>query len=432
MGEPKRRIGESDAAENQARMRSAEHVRLRRVGPFCVGAELARGGMASVHVATLDPSQRTPSTPEAEVFAIKIMLAERADDGDFVEMFFDEARIASRIRHENVCAVHRFGEVDDTLYLTMPLLDGVQLGALRRAVVAAGLPRDPAWRRVAVRIVSDACAGLHAAHELVDDAGAPLCVVHRDVSPQNVLVCRDGTTKVLDFGIARAAHRIHATSVGVVKGKFAYIAPEQILGTGVDRRADVWSLGVLLWELLAGEPLFRRSSDLDTISAVLRPAVPPIEGVDDELFAIVREALRSEPRLRPESALAMRASLEGWLARERAVGKHDVAQLVARVLPAEEQGRPRSRSRPPRRAPSLPPAPAPARDGRDPTVRLLPRRREQVARAGATEALARPSCSGNPATGPPSRGRALPRLVLVGPSLLAIAVALAVYLLATH
>ena len=428
MGEPKRALDEGAAVEREARAHSADYVRVRRVGPFCVGQELARGGMASVHVATLDPAARTSATPEPEVFAIKIVLAERADDGDFVEMFFDEVRIASRIRHENVCAVYRFGEVDDALYLTMPLLDGVQLGALRRAAVAAGVIGDPRWQRIAVRIVSDACAGLHAAHELTDDAGAPLAVVHRDVSPQNVFVCRDGVTKVLDFGIARAAHRIHATNVGVVKGKFAYIAPEQILGGEVDRRADVWSLSVLLWELLAGEPLFRRSTDLDTIGAVLRPAVPPIAGVDDELFAIVREALRSEARLRHPTAMALRDALERWLARVGGARTSDVGRIVQQLAPRDEPRKSRRHSRPPRRAPSPLPERAPARDGRDPTVPLVPRRRDG-ARSDLRDTV--DEGRGNPATGPPRR-RAIARAAIVGPTLLAIAIAIAVYLFATR
>jgi serine/threonine-protein kinase len=338
----------------------------RRVGPFWVGAELARGGMASVHVATVDPDARRSShTPEPAVFAIKIVLPELIDQADFVEMFLDEARITSLIQHPNVCRVFRYGEADDTLYLSMELLSGTPLGGLRRAAVELARANDPGWHRVVARIAADACAGLHAAHELTDHDGQPLQVVHRDVSPQNVFVCRDGAVKVLDFGIARAEHRLHETNVGIVKGKFAYIAPEQILASGADRRADVWSVGVVLWELLAGRTLFKRPQEYETIGAVLKPQVPFLLGVPDALNEIVQHALCVDPARRPATADAMRVALEDWLAAAGGADRADVALCVERLLPEDPT------QSAPRRAVSEPPAEL-AREARarEATVRL--------------------------------------------------------------
>lgn len=194
--------------------------------------------MASVWVA-----RTTGDGGFVHVCAVKRVHPHLAKQKQFVDMFLDEARIAARIQHPNVCRVFDFGLVEGVPYLAMEYLAGVSFSA-----VLACLSREPHPNRLVATcaLVSEAAAGLHAAHELLDPNGAPLDVVHRDISPQNLFLTFDGVVKVVDFGIASARDKVHETQTGEVKGKFAYMAPEQMRGGRVDRRADVWSLGVVL------------------------------------------------------------------------------------------------------------------------------------------------------------------------------------------
>src|SRR5688500_2571176 len=190
----------------------------RQFGRYRLCFELASGGMGTVYLARAEG----PSGFE-KLVALKRIHAHLAKDPRFVAMFLDEARIAARIHHPNVCSVIDFGTVEGSYYLTMPFVEGESLGRVMHAVSAR---RDPAARRsfwyVAARVIADACEGLHAAHELRDDVGDLLEVVHRDVSPQNTLIGYDGGVRVLDFGVASARHRLYSTATGEVKGKFAY------------------------------------------------------------------------------------------------------------------------------------------------------------------------------------------------------------------
>src|SRR5688500_2262135 len=224
----------------------------RQFGRYRLCFELASGGMGTVYLARAEG----PSGFE-KLVALKRIHEHLAKDPRFVAMFLDEARLAARIHHPNVCSVIDFGTVEDSYYLTMPFVEGESFHRLLRSLAKRG---DPGASRsfwyIAARIVAEACEGLHAAHELRDDVGEPLEVVHRDVSPQNLLIGYYGGVRVLDFGVASARHRLYSTATGEVKGKFAYIAPEQIEGQPVDRRADVWSLGVVLYECIALRRLF--------------------------------------------------------------------------------------------------------------------------------------------------------------------------------
>ena len=242
----------------------------RRLGRYELCAEMARGGMASVFL-----GRAHGLAGFEKLVAIKTIHPRYARERGFVEMFLDEARIASRITHPNVCSVFDVGDDGGVYFIAMDYLHGESLASTMRALAGRIDLVGPRWHALACAIAAEAAEGLHAAHELRDASGERLHVVHRDVSPQNVFIGYDGTVRVVDFGIARAVGRLHKTLSGVVKGKVAYMAPEQLRSEEVDRRADVWALGVVLWEMLTCERLFRRDSEGKQIRAVLEDAIPP-------------------------------------------------------------------------------------------------------------------------------------------------------------
>ncbi len=283
-------------------------------GPYRLCFQIASGGMASVYLAI----KRGPSGFSKRV-ALKRVHPHLTEEGeDFVEMFLDEARIASAIHHPNVCAVTDFGEVDGAYFMAMEYLMGESLRRLQRGLSESDI--DFRHRELmAARIIARACDGLHAAHELRDDRGQPLHVVHRDVSPQNLMIGFDGSVKVMDFGIAAARNRVHHTETGTVKGKFAYMPPEQLRGHEVDRRADIWALGVLLWETLALKRLFGKGNTSETIIAVLNDPIPPIQSVapevSDELAEVVHRALSRDRDERYATAADMSRALRLFLSK---------------------------------------------------------------------------------------------------------------------
>lgn len=315
-----------------------------RLGRYRLRFALATGGMATVYLAVAEEGPNA-----GHVFAVKRIHPHLALSRDFVDMFRDEARLASLLHHPNVCGVldyadaHAVGSAEPC-WLAMELLVGAPLARLigtraRRQV-------DPAmgarWPLVAARLVAEACEGLHVAHELRDESGRPLQVVHRDVSPHNIFVGFDGHAKVVDFGIASAAHRLHHTATGMVKGKFAYMAPEQMRGHRVDRRADVWSLGVVLWESIVGRPLFRGETESETILRALGAEVPPLASVaphaGPELAAIVDRALRVPVGERYESARELGQDL--WRivhAAAPSVSAPEVAGWMDALFPGEHE-----------------------------------------------------------------------------------------------
>jgi len=294
-------------------VRPARHPQL---GRYELRYTIATGGMATLHVAVT-----RGASGFGKVFALKLIHPHLATERSFIEMFLDEARIASLIQHPNVCSVIDFGDADGQYYLTMEYLVGVPLArlcwALRRLRHRSHQARVPL---IAARLIADACEGLHAAHELCDSSGRPLHVVHRDVSPTNLFVTRDGSLKVVDFGVASAENRVHHTVAGMVKGKFAYMAPEQLQGTPIDRRADIWSLGVVLWEMVSGRALFRGKNDSETIMRVVRGQVPSLdtlcEGMPEGLDTVVRRALSLDRKSRFPSARAMGHALRTWLGKQ--------------------------------------------------------------------------------------------------------------------
>jgi len=238
----------------------------RRLGRYHLRHKLAEGGMASIYLAQVHGEQQF-----TRWVALKVVHPGRAEDPTFATMLADEARLIARIHHPNVCSVMDFGRDGDQIYLVMEYLHGESLSAAVKRTRAAK-KSFPAW--LAARTVADAARGLHAAHELTDEHGESLEVVHRDVSPGNIVISYDGPAKVIDFGVVRARGRETKTQVGVVKGKLTHMAPEQLLGQEVDRRADVWSLGVVLWETTLGRKLFRGSSPGETVRNVAQGPIP--------------------------------------------------------------------------------------------------------------------------------------------------------------
>src|SRR5688572_11352990 len=223
---------------------------------------IASGGMASVWLARLRGKRGFE-----KLVAIKTIKTELITDPRYQEMFLDEARIASGIEHPNVAQILDLGEQDDNLYLVMEWVDGESLAKICRL---ANKRKRPLPLELALRVMADASAGLHAAHELRASDGAALNVVHRDVSPHNILVTGAGAAKVIDFGVAKATRRGAAdTQSGVVKGKIRYMAPEQVNGQTVDRRSDIWALGMCLHELAIGKPPFDDLGDVDVVRRLM-------------------------------------------------------------------------------------------------------------------------------------------------------------------
>ncbi len=274
----------------------------------------------------------------SKIVAIKTILPSLAADPQFETMFLDEARIAAMIHHPNVCEIFDLGEEGGVLYLAMEWIRGDSLARIIKPPVP-GSDEAPVARRLnprgAARIIADAAAGLHAAHELCDENGARLDVVHRDVSPQNVLVSVDGNVKVTDFGVAKALGSMQeATMAGQVKGKAAYMSPEQATGGRIDRRSDIFALGICLYEATTGVRPFAGENQLATLRSVasctFAPPSAAVPGYPKDLEAIVMRAMSADPMRRFPTAERMQHALEEWLARSGpVVTRTQVGTLVS-------------------------------------------------------------------------------------------------------
>jgi serine/threonine protein kinase len=268
--------------------------------------EIASGGMATVHFGRL-----LGPAGFARPVAIKRLHAQFARDPDFVKMFFDEARLAARIAHTNVVSTLDVVSADEEVFLVMEYVPGTSLAQLVRTVRRRGERIAPL---VGVGVVSGMLHGLHAAHEARNDRGERLDLVHRDVSPQNVLVGTDGIPRLLDFGVAKASGRLQTTRDGQLKGKLAYMAPEQVRGEPLTRRTDVYAASVVLWEVLTGKRLFYAENEATVLSRVLSAEVAPPSTIVPELprslDRVVLRGLERDPEKRYPTARAMAADLE--------------------------------------------------------------------------------------------------------------------------
>jgi eukaryotic-like serine/threonine-protein kinase len=294
-----------------------------KVGRYQLVAPIGAGGMGRVWVG-LDTA-----APALRLVALKTTLADAVTSSDFWAMLSDEASLASRINHPNVCATYELGEESGTHFLVMEWSDGASLRDLLDAAPAKRIPVE-----LAAFIGASVAAGLHAAHELTDDAGHSLGVVHRDVSPQNVLVSLRGHVRLADFGVAKARGQQHrATETGEVKGKLSYMAPEQVTSKVIDRRADVFALGCVLYEATLGVRPFHGADALATMYKILEEPLTPPRAIDasfpEALEAVLLKALAKDPAARYATADELRAALMDYLSSTRRffADKH-VAELL--------------------------------------------------------------------------------------------------------
>ncbi|MFL5414119.1 MAG: serine/threonine protein kinase, partial [Myxococcales bacterium] len=276
-----------------------------KFGKYLLLERIAVGGMAEVYAA-----KAFGAAGFERLLAIKRILPTMNEDPEFIQMFVDEARIAAQLSHANIVQVIELGKHEDSYFIAMEYISGRDVRQLNERFRKIGRPMPIPQ---ATFILSRICEALDYAHRRRDGHGVPLGIVHRDISPQNVLVSFDGNVKLIDFGIAKAESRFSKTQAGILKGKFSYMSPEQVKGQGVDHRSDIFASGVLLWEMLCGQKLFTGDSDIAVLEKVRAAEVPPPRSlnprVPESLEAVVLRALAADPRDRYQWASEMHDDL---------------------------------------------------------------------------------------------------------------------------
>ena len=305
---------------------SAEAAAPRWFGGYEVLGFLARGGMAELYLA-----RRSGPSGFEKLVAVKRILPELSAEPDVVDLFLNEARLAATLQHPNIVQVHDVGEEDGCFYLAMEVVGGLDVRTLMRRA------HGPIPLEVGLGIAIGVCAALHHAHEQVDSRGRPLQIIHCDVSPSNVLLSFDGAVKLTDFGIAKAIGAAAETRQSRMRGKFGYMSPEQCLCEPLDRRSDIFAVGILLAELITGERLYDGKSDFEIMKKIVeQPAAfpPPGAEIPDALVRLVGRALERDRARRFDSALELQIALEE-LARESrlAVSPVTVARFVGQLAP---------------------------------------------------------------------------------------------------
>jgi eukaryotic-like serine/threonine-protein kinase len=304
-----------------------------RLGKYRLDRRLGAGGMAEVFLATVEgPEGFTKRV------AIKRVLPHLTENKNFVAMFLDEAKLAARFAHPNIVQIYELGISDDQYFVVMEYVAGAMMARLCAECQALGRTLPPTH---VAKIIAAACDGLDYAHEFVDVDGTPLGIVHRDVSPHNLMLSYDGVLKLLDFGIAKAASNLHRTMSTTLKGKLAYMSPEQAQqNVTLDRRSDIFSLGVTLFELLSGVRPYRGKNELELLNAIVYGEPPDLHSVSpdipDELADIVHRAMRKDREERYATAREMRADLEKFMAAHRPVDAPALGALLREIIPAKE------------------------------------------------------------------------------------------------
>jgi serine/threonine protein kinase len=330
---------------------------MQQLGKYQLIRKLATGGMAEVFLAKAAGPMGFEKT-----LVVKRILPHLAEDPTFVEMFLGEAKLAAQLNHPNIVQIFDFGEADGEYFLAMEYIDGPNLRVLLKRAKTAGMPLPAA---ICARLIAAACEGLAFAHDFADPAtGEPLGLIHRDISPDNILVSRQGAVKVVDFGIAKAAGQSHKTQSGVIKGKLAYMPPEQVRAKALDRRVDVYALGVVLYELLTTQKPFDSASDAGTMQAILfeelTPAVQHRPDLPDAVQRILERALAKDREQRYPDCLTLAADLEEFiLSAGKPVTAQQIVQLIAQVSPHTDSPMPTPQSGTARGGSGARPAPTP-------------------------------------------------------------------------
>ena len=294
-------------------------------GKYQLFASLGRGGMADVFLAVARGQMGFN-----KLAVIKRLRQALAEESAFRTMFLDEARLAARLSHPNIVHTYEVGEQGGVYFIAMEYLEGQSLNKVLKEALRRKEVIEP---EVGARIIADALGGLAYAHALADYDGRPLGIIHRDVSPHNIFVTYDGHTKLVDFGIAKAALSSTETEVGVLKGKVAYMSPEQAMGGRIDQRADLFAMGIVLWELIARQRLMTGESAANTLHKLMNEPIPrlsrAVPGIDPALEAIVMRSLEKDPNYRFQSAGEMRDALDDWLrSRPRQTRQEDVSRKM--------------------------------------------------------------------------------------------------------
>jgi len=296
---------------------------------YRVTQRLEAGGMAEVFIGEAQSVQGFKKK-----VAIKRVLPHLAQNPNFINMFLDEARLGARLNHANIVTVFDIGAADDTYFIVMEFVDGCNLKKVIEYVRGQG---RTVTLKEAVYICMEACRGLSYAHELENDEGEALDIVHRDVSPPNILISKRGEVKMVDFGLAKATTQLEKTDPGVVKGKFSYLSPEAALGEPVDARADIFAMGIVLWEMLAGRRLFLGETDYQTVKLVQQADVPRLSrmnaDVDQDFEALLDKALAKDPNARFQTARELGDALADYLfSHQLKVTSYDIGKLVNAAL----------------------------------------------------------------------------------------------------
>jgi serine/threonine-protein kinase len=325
---------ESGVTPNRASKLVAVPASARSLGRYRLIGEISRGGMGIIYLGVVQGPAGF-----SKLFAIKELRTELASDPQAVALFLEEAKLAARMSHPNVAQTFEVGTQDDHHFIGMEYLEGQPLARVLERCKSSKTPMPVAY---ALNVVSGVLDGLHYAHTLTDYDGSARGIVHRDVSPHNVFVTFDGDVKVLDFGVAKAVDSSHQTETGVLKGKVAYMSPEQAMGDPVDARSDVFAVGAMLWEALAGRRLWADvGNDVGILRCLLNGTLPDLHvmapDIPPELQVIVERAMAVKPAERFASAAEMRAAIDGYV-EQADLGKYgarEVARLTAQLFEAE-------------------------------------------------------------------------------------------------
>src|SRR5689334_20607446 len=302
----------------------------RQIGRYQILERVAVGGMAELFKAQLQGEHGF-----AKLVVIKKILPHLAIDRSFVEMFIDEARITAQLDHRHIVQVFELGTDADTPYIAMQYVDGLDVLALLRECARAQIRLSP---DIAALIARDVLDALDYAHNALDSVGRPLGIIHRDISPGNVLLSWRGDVKLTDFGIARAAERRHKTEAGTLKGKYGYMSPEQVSGGEMDARSDIFSIGILLAEMIMARRLFTSTNDLDILLMVRDARLDRLHKYASEfpveLRVLTSRALQRRPEDRWNSAAEFRDALDEWIRRTTRVSTRNLASLLGQVINA--------------------------------------------------------------------------------------------------